>query len=1165
MAGTSSSSGGSRKYQVFINFRGADTRRCFVCHLYNALDQNGLETFIDSEDLQKGDSLSELLKAVKDSKISIVVFSKDYASSTWCLKELVQILECMDQQRQIVVPIFYDVDPSDGRELKGRFAEALAKHESDPKFDNDEVKSWKSGLTKATSLSGWVSKNYEDDHKLIKSIVDDILEKLNRISPSKTDGLIGMDFHMNKIDSLWKQGKDDCGVVGIWGMGGLGKSTIARAVYGKIGAQFTHKCFLDNVKEGFLTKNSELQLVEELLCKALNRKDRGNSIESLNMMRESLRRKKVLLVLDDVDDVDQIVTLIGISPSDSFSGGSRIIITTRDKKLLAGFMIYQPELFNPEEALELFCRYAFRTVKFSERYGAISIRAVKYAHGLPLALTVLGALLDNRTEQEWEKELKKIDKIPITSLDSKIGRVLWASYDGLHELEKNIFLDVACFFRGEPIEMVTYFLESSEFFPDIGLKVLVEKSLLTVSDGVLNMHDLIQEMGRNIVRKESIEEPEGRSRLWYHEDVVEVLAQNTGTSAVEGIILDLSKINDELFVNTEAFVGMKRLRMLQIGVRKNLYEYDRSTSDGECKQHSLQNLVIVDLSNSKDLIRTPDFSQAKKLKTLRLKGCTSLFEVDPSLSAVGSLVMLDLSGCSNLVRFPSISGNMKELKYLFLNSTAITEIPSSINDLPALYEFLLCDCSELISLPSIIHMKSVGALLLNGCSKLEKFPEISGVMRSLWELKLDGSAIKQLPSSINHLTLLFKLSMRNCTSLVCLPEEICNVEFLDLTGCSKVEKLPENLGNSMSNLCDIDDGRFNLVLDGSAIKQLPFSILRIYKVSCKGCKEMSAPFSSWPTWNHQTSSDNVLYRFDLSDCNLLELSDAIAHLSSLKDLNLSGNDKLESLPATMSRLGCLKELRLEGCKRLKSIPELSPSIKFIYANNCTSLVTVSTPQLPCAKACGLFQFFNCSKLVNTNQFIEIVESVIDNQESLEVNDHEYGYHCMYLPGSDIPDWFDHQSRGSSVTVQLPPDGFTNKFQGLAICAIINLRDAGNREILESALCCAILKTTVGQTRFYFRLFPEPHHSLETDTPLESDHMFLGCYHSSIYIDSGGTDATFKIVTTSDPRVGHSDYFIPGDSMTWEDCMWITSCGVRLFFGSKAPSSLPICNLENRDT
>ncbi|KAL6130689.1 hypothetical protein ACLB2K_069068 [Fragaria x ananassa] len=1113
MAATSSSSGGSFKYDVFISFRGEDTRRCFVCHLYEALKLKALDTFIDSEELRKGDDLSELLKAIQKSRLSIVVFSKNYASSTWCLKELVQILECMDRQRQIVVPVFYEVDPSHIRKRKESFAKAFAKHESDSTVDREELESWKSSLTRATNLSGHDSGNYQDDIQLIESIVEDILKKVIRISPSKTDGLVGMDTHMNKIDSLFKKidslfklGVEDCRhIVGIWGMGGIGKSTIAKAVYEKYSPQFEHKCFLDNVKEGFLTKNGKV-LLEDLLSRILKIKDRSTLDEGLNMMRERLGEKKILLVLDDVDKMEQIDTLIGENPS--FGDGSRIIITTRDKNLLARFLVYEPELFTTEKVLELFHRYAFRTIKPSKNYDEISRRAVEYAHGLPLALKVLGALLDNKKLEEWEYELKKIKKMSITFLDdNKIGRVLWASYDGLDEWQKKIFLDIACFFRGKWEEDVTPFHESCGFSPQKELRVLEERSLVNVVSSFvgrqLEMHDLIQEMGREIVRQESTKDPGRRSRLWYYEDVLQVLAQNT----------------------------------------------------------PLPNLVRMDLGHSTYLIKTPDFIGATNLKELDLAGCTSLLEVHPSISALKSLVRLNLDGCSNLVNFPNISGNMMELQELHLDETSITEMPSSINDLPGLQHLNLRGCRELRSLPSSIHMKSLGYLDLSGCSKLEEFPEISEVMERLYKLHLDGTAVKELPSSINNLTGLVSLSMRNCTRLVSLPDEICylaRLGNLDLTGCSKLSKLPDNFQN-WESLGEFGQSCPNHLykLEGSGIKQLPFCISRRREsLSCKGWKDLTAPFSSWPTTCINPSC-SILVHLDLSDCNLLELSDAIAHLSRLQTLRLSRNRNLESLPAAMNRLPHLRELHLEDCKRLESIPELSSSIEYISADDCTTLVTVPTLQLQCVGIIS-FTFLNCLKLENTNLFMDIVETATDNQDCRSIYTY-FRYH-MSLPGSDIPEWFNHKCGGSSVTVQLPPDWSSDKFQGFAICSISNLRGARDRKVLESAFCCATFKENDGQDNFYFPLLSK--YLGGTNNPLESNHMIMEYITSSSFGNwhSGRkyTHATFRIVTRDFES-------IPDYSKTWKDYTWITSCGVRLF-QMNAPSSVDlVCNVENRET
>jgi hypothetical protein len=141
-------------YDVFLSFRGEDTRKTFTDHLYAALDQAGIRAFRDDDELPRGEEISDhLLRAIQESKISIVVFSKGYASSRWCLNELVEILECKKRKTgQIVLPIFYDIDPSDVRKQTGSFAKAFDKHEK--RFEEKLVKEWRKALEDAANLSG---------------------------------------------------------------------------------------------------------------------------------------------------------------------------------------------------------------------------------------------------------------------------------------------------------------------------------------------------------------------------------------------------------------------------------------------------------------------------------------------------------------------------------------------------------------------------------------------------------------------------------------------------------------------------------------------------------------------------------------------------------------------------------------------------------------------------------------------------------------------------------------------------------------------------------------------------------------------------------------------------------------------------------------------------
>jgi 3-dehydroquinate dehydratase len=116
---------------VFLSFRGKDTRYGFTDHLYNALIQKGIFTFRDDEELETGKPISqELLKAIEESRFAIVILSENYASSTWCLDELAEIVRCMKENEMIVVPVFYHVNPSNVRHQRGTFEEAFTKHEA---------------------------------------------------------------------------------------------------------------------------------------------------------------------------------------------------------------------------------------------------------------------------------------------------------------------------------------------------------------------------------------------------------------------------------------------------------------------------------------------------------------------------------------------------------------------------------------------------------------------------------------------------------------------------------------------------------------------------------------------------------------------------------------------------------------------------------------------------------------------------------------------------------------------------------------------------------------------------------------------------------------------------------------------------------------------------
>ncbi|KAK4269171.1 hypothetical protein QN277_022363 [Acacia crassicarpa] len=157
VASSSSSSSSLKKYEVFLSFRGEETRRSFTNHLHTALCLKGIETFIDYE-LPKGDDISQsLTQAIQDSSLSVIVFSKNYASSKWCLNELIEILHCKQHQKQYVIPIFYNVDPSHVRHQRGTYEKAFEEH---LKKHPDKVDKWRQALLETGKLAGWHSSNF---------------------------------------------------------------------------------------------------------------------------------------------------------------------------------------------------------------------------------------------------------------------------------------------------------------------------------------------------------------------------------------------------------------------------------------------------------------------------------------------------------------------------------------------------------------------------------------------------------------------------------------------------------------------------------------------------------------------------------------------------------------------------------------------------------------------------------------------------------------------------------------------------------------------------------------------------------------------------------------------------------------------------------------------
>ena len=323
-------------------------------------------------------------------------------------------------------------------------------------------------------------------------------------------------------------------MIGICGSGGLGKTTLTRALYNLIADQFDGLCFLHNVRENSIKYGLE-HLQKQLLSKTLGEEiNFGHVSEGIPIIKDRLHQKKVLLILDDVDKPKQLKVLVG-QPG-WLGPGSRVIITTRDRHLLSCHgitRIYDVDGLNDKEALELFRKMAFKSNIIDSSYDYILNRAVKYAAGLPLAIEVVGSNLVGKSIEEWESTLDKYERTP----PEDIQNIFKVSFDALDKEEKSVFLDIVCCFKGCPlayVEKILHFHYGYCIKSHIG--VLVEKSLIKTyieydwrrrpTNVIVTLHDLIEHTGKEIVQQESPEEPGERSRLWFQDDIVHVLKEN---------------------------------------------------------------------------------------------------------------------------------------------------------------------------------------------------------------------------------------------------------------------------------------------------------------------------------------------------------------------------------------------------------------------------------------------------------------------------------------------------------------------------------------------------------------------------------------------------------------------------------------------------------------
>ncbi|GJY33637.1 NB-ARC domains-containing protein [Tanacetum coccineum] len=522
-----------------------------------------------------------------------------------------------------------------------------------------------------------------------------------------------------------------------------------------------------------------------------------------------------------------------------------LVLDGKDKQLLRSHTldeIHDMDFLNKDQSLQLFSSYAFEEKCPSTRFQELA-------------------------EKVWVSELERLREHP----NEEIQQVLRLSYNGLNLEQQNILLDIACLFIGENSDFVASILDGCNFFADTNMRVLVDKSLITISSNMsLQMHDLIQAMAREIIHEESIMTGKQR-RLWHSSLVYNVLSEKKVeiTQVVEVLVLSLEKFSQKVHIDANDFAHMKKLRILKIYQQEDhgWYEKLELTSHNCFRRLKVMKLSMLYLTTH------PDFQDYKFSKQPRLEGCVNLVSVHPSIRMLKKLVVLNLRDCKRLQNFPSRveTGCQKVNQLPKADTTAITKLPSFVS--------------------SLINLES---LSFSGQGRIQPtwWTSITDPFGFIWNQQHPQRSL-----SLAGLHMLKSLNFSNCNLL----------------------QVPESIGG----------------------------------LSCL----------------------KYLY---LEGNTLLELPESIGGLSHLNYLNLEGNN-LTRLPGSLSQLSHLKALVVNGCKKLEVLPELPHTLLYLYANDCTSLCSITgSSKDPIMMNDMSSHLSNCPKLF-TNLAIDSGLSISETQ------------------------------------------------------------------------------------------------------------------------------------------------------------------------------------------